>query len=184
MNNENFPGLVGIYLQAFVWIPFPSHRCPLCRRALPSSAGPPPGRAGSCRRRSPWRRRRPRTARRPRHPSPRVNRRGAPFESTCDGNVVSCVKICRVGRPICCKMLLSFSMRVASPAWAVGSYSNSQSAGGTSQNIYLQNLATDRTPRSVCMKCLKVHNASSQNHPKIAPKNRPRVKWKRIPMPL
>ena len=37
-----------------------------------------------------------------------------------------------------------FPCELRGPAWAVGSYSISQSAGGSSQN-----LATDRTPRSV-----------------------------------
>ena len=36
-------------------------------------------------------------------------------------------------------------------AWAIGSYSISQSAGGASQNIIYQNLATDRTPHSVAL---------------------------------
>ena len=39
-----------------------------------------------------------------------------------------------------------FPCELQGPAWAVGSYSISQSVGGTSQNHYLQNLATDRTP--------------------------------------
>ena len=42
-----------------------------------------------------------------------------------------------------------FPCELRGPAWAVGNYSISQSAGGNFPKHYLQNLATDRTPRSV-----------------------------------
>ena len=45
----------------------------------------------------------------------------------------------RAGRPICRKVLSCFH-ELRGPAWAVGSYSISQSAGGTSQNIIFKTL--------------------------------------------
>ena len=55
----------------------------------------------------------------------------------------------RAGRPICHKVLLCFPCELWVPAWEVGSYSISQSAGENIPNYNLQNLATDRMPRSV-----------------------------------
>ena len=52
----------------------------------------------------------------------------------------------RAGRPICRMVLLCFSCELPGPAWAVGSYSSSQSAGGTSQNIIFKTLRQIRCP--------------------------------------
>ena len=46
----------------------------------------------------------------------------------------------RAWRPICRKILLCFSCELRWPAWAVGCYSISQSARGTSQNIIFKTL--------------------------------------------
>ena len=44
------------------------------------------------------------------------------------------------GHPICLKISYVFPCEFPGPAWAVGSYSISQSAGGTSQNIIFKTL--------------------------------------------
>ena len=48
----------------------------------------------------------------------------------------------RAGRPspICRKILFCFPCELRGPAWAVGGYGISQSAGGTSQNIIFKTL--------------------------------------------
>ena len=58
---------------------------------------------------------------------------------TAEWGVLSVARFCYV-----------FPCELRGPAWAVGSYSISQSAGGTSQNIIFKTLRQIGAPRSVC----------------------------------
>ena len=64
------------------------------------------------------------------------------------------IKKYRVGRPICRKVLLCFAMMVARASLGSRQLQYQPISRGNFPKYYLQNLATDRMPRSVCTRLL------------------------------